>query len=92
MLAVVFAVKSADEPFKGFFVGELLFQLCMMLQNLVVIFNQVGCIDRRTDALREFLTYSPRLKPGDSGVEQELPSRDGLTFPNPTDDAPPVLS
>lgn len=55
MLAVVFAVKSADEPFKGFFVGELLFQLCMMLQTLVVIFNQVGCIDRRTDALREFV-------------------------------------
>ncbi len=55
MLAVVFAVKSADEPFKGFFVGELLFQLCMMLQTLVIIFNQVGCIDRRTDALREFV-------------------------------------
>ena len=41
---------------------------------------------------KHMLTYSPRLKPGDSGVEQELPSRDGLTFPNPTDDAPPVLS
>ena len=36
------------------------------------------------------LTYSPRLKPGDSGIDKDRASRDGLTSSPPTDDAPPV--
>ena len=37
------------------------------------------------------LTYSPRLKPGDSGISKDCTSHDGLTSSTPTDNALPAF-
>ena len=37
------------------------------------------------------LTYSPRLKVGDSGINKDRTSHDGLTSSTPTDNALPTF-